>query len=172
MRALFMRFVLVLAPLLAIGCDRALDARPPVPHRLYYPTGIAFAPPADLDAGVGALFVANSNFDRRFDIGWVTPIDLDQVRSDDGRSLPLPGGRVAPPVDGGSDEGRPVQFTQLAVPDGGVVTIQSFAGLATMDLARNRLFIPSRAESDYLAVRRPRPGGVSVHCFLRRQRLP
>ena len=86
-----MRFVLVLVPLLAIGCDRQLDPRPPVSHRFYYPTGIAFAPPADLDGGVGALWVANSNFDRRFDIGWVTPIDLSAVRSDDGRSLPPPG---------------------------------------------------------------------------------
>ena len=165
MRPLFMR-LLVLVPLLAIGCDRALDPRPPVSFRLYYPTGIAFAPPSDPDAGVGALWVANSNFDRRFDIGWVTPIDLSTIRSDDGRSLPPPGGTVAPPPDGGSDEGRPVQFTQLMIPDGGIVTIQSFAGLATLDVDAGRLFIPSRAENDYLAVlQTSTDGGVSVRCF-------
>src|SRR5215813_228488 len=165
MRALFMRF-LVLVPLLAIGCDRTLDPRPPVSHRLYYPTGIAFAPPANLDGGVGALWVANSNFDRRFDIGWVTPIDLSAIRSDDGRPLPPPGVRVAPPPDGGSDQGRPVQFTQLAVPDGGIVTIQNFAGLASLDVDAGRLFIPSRAENDYLAVMQTSTdGGVSVRCF-------
>src|SRR5262249_14310558 len=77
-----------------------------------------------------------------------------------------PGVRVAPPPDGGSDQGRPVQFTQLAVPDGGIVTIQNFAGLASLDVDAGRLFIPSRAENDYLAVMQTSTdGGVSVRCF-------
>src|SRR6185369_11394238 len=85
---------LVSTLLLAVACNQDLKARPPVENRLYYPTGVAVIPPADPDAGLGRLYVANSNFDRRFDIGWVTAVNLDQVRAPDGRSLPLPGGTM------------------------------------------------------------------------------
>ena len=68
MRALLMRLTLASTLLLAVACNRDLTARPPVETRLYYPSGVAFAPAAD--GGLGRLYVANSNFDRRFDIGW------------------------------------------------------------------------------------------------------
>ena len=114
MRALLMRLTLLTSLLLvATACNKTLATRPPLPGRLYYPTGLAFVPPAT-DGGVGRIYVASSNFDRRFENGWVTSIDLSLVLSQDGRSLPPPGVSVAPPPDGGSDQGRPVQFTYLA----------------------------------------------------------
>ena len=149
------RSVSALVPLLllAVACNQDLKPRPPVDFRLYYPTGVAVVPPLDPDAGLGRLYVANSNFDRRFDVGWVTAVNLDQVRAPDGRSLPLPGGTMAPPPDGGSAP---------------IVTIASFAGLATVDDAGTRLFIPSRSENDELAVMDitdPGDGGAPIRCF-------
>jgi hypothetical protein len=168
MRALLMRLTLASLLFLAVACNKDLLPRPPVESRLYYPSGVAFAPPADLDGGLGRLYVANSDFDRRFDVGWVTAVDLSQVRSPDGRSLPLPGQAVAPPPDGGSDQGRPVQFTNLATTPSSIVTIAPFAGLATVDDAGTRLFVPSRAEGDELAVMDITPGadgGAPIKCF-------
>ncbi|HUM12594.1 MAG TPA: hypothetical protein VLT82_16730 [Myxococcaceae bacterium] len=168
MRALLMRFTLVPTLLLAVACNRDLVPRPPVETRLYYPTGVAFVPPASPDGGLGRLYVASSNFDRRFDIGWVTAVDLAQVRTAEGRTLPLPGAAVAPLPDGGSDQGRPVQFTQLATTTANLVTISPFAGLATVDDAGTRLFIPSRSEGDEVAIMditQPSDGGVPLRCF-------
>ncbi len=168
MRALLMRLTLVPTLLLAVACNRDLVPRPPVETRLYYPTGVAFVSPASPDGGLGRLYVASSNFDRRFDIGWVTAVDLAQVHTPDGRTLPLPGAAVAPPPDGGSDQGRPVQFTQLATTTASLVTISPFAGLATVDDAGTRLFIPSRSEGDELAIMditQPSDGGVPLRCF-------
>jgi hypothetical protein len=169
MRALLMRLTLASTLLLAVACNRDLIARPPVESRLYYPSGVAFAPAAD--GGLGRLYVANSNFDRRFDVGWVTALDLAQVRTgaDDGtRALPMPGAPVQPPPDGGSDQGRPVQFIDLATDAGSIVTIASFAGLATVDPAGTRLFVPSRSEGDELAIMDITPrtdGGLPMRCF-------
>jgi hypothetical protein len=163
-----MRPVFLSTLLLAAACNQDLTPRPPVETRRYYPTGVGFVAPADLDAGVGRIYVANSNFDRRFDIGWVTAVDLTRVRTADGRSLPPPGAPVAPPADGGSDQGRPVQFTNLATTLSSIVTIASFAGLATVDDAGTRLFIPSRSEGDELAIMDitpPADGGVPLRCF-------
>jgi len=163
-----MRPVFLSTLLLTAACNQDLKARPPVESRLYYPTGVAFVPPADLDAGLGRIYVANSNFDRRFDIGWVTAIDLTAVRTPDGRSLPVPGGAIAAPPDGGSDEGRPVPYTNIATTPDSIVTITSFAGLATVNDAGTTLFIPSRSEGDELAVMDltvPADGGVPLRCF-------
>ena len=163
-----MRLTLVSTLLLAVACNRDLTARPPLETRLYYPSGVAFVPPASADGGLGRLYVASSNFDRRFDVGWVTAVDLARVRSADGRTLPLPGGTVSPPLDGGSDQGRPVQFTDIATSGASLATIAPFAGLATVDDAGTRLFIPSRAEGDELAIMDitpPADGGVPLRCF-------
>ena len=154
--------------LLAVACNQDLKARPPVETRLYYPSGVAVVPAAD--GGLGWLYVANSNIDRRFDEGWLTAVDLSQVRTsepDGGRALPVPGQAVAPPIDGGSDQGRPVQFTQLATTTANIVKIASFAGLATVDPAGTRLFVPSRSEGDELAVMdiTAGDGGVPLRCF-------
>ncbi|HEY1418165.1 MAG TPA: hypothetical protein VGF41_09670, partial [Myxococcaceae bacterium] len=168
MRAPLMRLTLASLLFLAVACNKDLLPRPPVESRLYYPSGVAFVPPADLDGGLGRLYVANSDFDRRFDVGWVTAVDLSQVRSPDGRTLPLPGQAVAPPPDGGSDQGRPVQFTNLATTAASIVNIAPFAGLATVDDAGTRLFVPSRAEGDQLAVMDitlGADGGAPIKCF-------
>ena len=169
MRALLMRLTLASLLLFAVACNQDLKPRPPVETRLYYPSGVAVVPATD--GGLGWLYVANSNFDRRFDVGWLTAIDLSQVRTsepDGGRALPVPGQAVAPPIDGGSDQGRPVQFTQLATTTANLVNIASFAGLATADGAGTRLFVPSRSEGDELAVMditNPGDGGVPLRCF-------
>lgn len=168
MRALLMRLALVSVLLLAVACNQDLVLRPPVETRLYYPTGLAFVPPTDLDAGVGWIYVASSNFDRRFDVGWVTAVDLARVRSPDGRGLPPPGTPVAPPPDAGSDQGRPVQFTDLATSTASIVNIANFAGLATVDDAGTRLYVPSRSEGDELAIMDITPatdGGPPIRCF-------
>jgi hypothetical protein len=171
MRALLMRPTLTFSAfasllLLAVACNQDLNPRPPVETRLYYPSGLAVVPAND--GGLGWLYVANSNFDHRFDVGWLTAIDLSQVRTSDGaRALPLPGQEVAPQPDGGSDQGRPVQFTQLATTSANIVNISDFAGLATVDDAGTRLFVPSRAEGDELAVMdiTAGDGGVPLRCF-------
>ena len=168
MRALLMRLSLVSLLLLAVACNQDLKPRPPVETRLYYPSGLAIVPASD--GGLGWLYVANSNFDRRFDVGWLTAVDLSQVRTaeaDGGRALPLPGQPVPPPLDGGSDQGRPVQFTELATTTANIVNIASFAGLATVDDAGTRLFVPSRSENDELAVMdiTGGDGGVPLRCF-------
>lgn len=166
MRALLMRLFPLLLALLVVGCNQDLNARPPLTNRLYYPTGVAFAPAAD--GGLGRLWVANSDFDRRFDVAWVTTIDLDQVRSSDGGVLPAPGQPFPPLPDGGAPDPRPVQFTQLALTDDSLVHAPHFGGLATLDLQRQRLFLPSRAESDYLTVidtSTPPDGGAPIRCF-------
>jgi hypothetical protein len=173
MRALLMRLTpsfSAFAPLLLLvaACNQDLKARPPVETRLYYPSGLAVVPATD--GGLGWLYVANSNFDHRFDVGWVTAVDLTQVRTseaDGGRALPLPGQEIPPPPGGGSDQGRPVQFSQLATTTANIVSISPFAGLATVDDAGTRLFVPSRAEGDELAVMdiTPGDGGVPLRCF-------
>jgi hypothetical protein len=166
MRALLMRLAPVLLALLVVGCNQDLKPRPPLTNRLYYPTGVAFAPAAD--GGLGRLWVANSDFDRRFDVGWVTTVDLAQVRADGGVVLPAPGQPFPPLPDGGAADSRPVQFTQLGLTDDSLVHVQHFSGLATLDLQRQRLFVPARAENDYLTVidtSTPPSGGAPIRCF-------
>ena len=163
-----MRLTLPLSLLLvATACNKTLATRPPLPGRLYYPTGLAFVPPSD--GGVGRIYVASSNFDRRFENGWVTSIDLSLVQSSDGRSLPPPGVPIAPPpADAGSDQGRPVQFINLGTDAGSIVLTESFAGIATVDTRRNRLFLPTRSagQDDELVVLDTAPdGGSSMSCF-------
>jgi hypothetical protein len=61
-----------------------------------------------------------------------------------------------------------VQYTQLATTTASIVTIAPFAGLATVDDAGTRLFIPSRSEGDELAIidiTQPADGGVPLRCF-------
>jgi hypothetical protein len=166
MRALLMRLTPPLLALLVVGCNQDLKARPPLTNRLYYPTGVAFAPAAD--GGLGRLWVANSDFDRRFDVGWVTTIDLAQVRSSDGGVLPAPGQPFPPLPDGGAPDPRPVQFITLALTDDSLVNVPHFSGLATLDPQRQRLFVPSRAENDYLTVidtSTPPGGEEPIRCF-------
>jgi len=160
-----MRFTLLTLLLLATACNKTLADRPPLPGRLYYPTGVAFVPPAD--GGVGRIYAASSNFDRRFSNGWVTSIDLSMVTDQLGRTVPPPGVPIPPP-DGGSDQGRPVQFTNLATDAGSLVETESFAGIVTVDLLHNQLFVPTRSagELDQLAVMDVTPdGGPAMRCF-------
>lgn len=155
----------LLTLLVATACNKTLATRPPLSERLYYPTGVAFVAPAD--GGLGRIYAASSNFDRRFETGWVTSIDLSAVRSQDGRGLPPPGVPVPPP-DAGSDQGRPVQFTFLATDAGSLVETESFAGIATVDTLHNRLFVPTRSagELDEVAVMDVTPdGGPSMSCY-------
>ena len=99
--------------------------------------------------------MASSNFDRRFDerLGHLHRPVL--VRSPDGRSLPPPGRAIAAPPDGGSDQGRPVQFTQLGTDGGSIVTMtDDFAGSPRWTIAREPAVPPHpvRREDDQLVV--------------------
>ncbi len=170
MRALLMRLTLLLPLLLvATACNKTLVTRPPLLRSgsTIRPASPSCRRPAD--GGVGRIYVASSNFDRRFENGWVTSIDLSLVRSRrTAGAFRRRACRSRPPPDGGSDQGRPVQFTYLATDGGSIVLTDSFAGIATVDTLHNRLFVPTRSagELDELAVMDMTPdGGPSLSCY-------
>jgi DNA-binding beta-propeller fold protein YncE len=123
--------------LFAAACGPTTTSKPPPSDRFYYPTGLSFVRPAGSTDGF--LYVASSNFDRRYDFGSVLAVDLAQI------GLPALG---AP----GADL-EPVQLTQLPIGDTGVAYIQSFAGeMEGFPLLNGgtRLFVPSRAEGQLI----------------------
>lgn len=132
--------VLTMAALIAAACGPALEPKLPPSNAFYYPTGIAHADAAA--SGEGFLYVASSNFDKRFDFGAVTAVDLGALI---GAGLPALG---APATSEG-----PVEITDLKVGEAGVASIESFAGeMAAFALPDGgaRLFVPSRAEGHFL----------------------
>ncbi len=145
-----MRHVLFLLAvcLAATTCSGKKKNLPP-PERFYFPSGIHHADKGPGSEGV--LYVVNANFDRRYDTGTMTAVDLDAV------GLP-PFGQPA-----GS---APVSIMNLAV-DGGpmVVELANFGGdLGTTTLPDGtvRMFVPSRAEGQKLMVVDAR--GTNLSC--------
>lgn len=63
------------------GCLAAGEALPPPVDQLYFPTGLVLAPE------LGALYVANSDFDLQFSGGTVMALDLATLRSQADRLL-------------------------------------------------------------------------------------
>jgi DNA-binding beta-propeller fold protein YncE len=63
------------------GCLAMGEALPPPIDQLYFPTGLVVAP------DLGALFVANSDFDLQYSNGTVMALDLTTLRSQAGRLL-------------------------------------------------------------------------------------
>lgn len=123
-----------------VACQVQNAPRPHPRGRFYFPTGVVHqaAPSAD-----GILFVANSNFDKRFDFGAVTAVRLSNV--DEGRGLPPIGAPV--PAEG------PRSILSLGVGEASQVEIESLAGEMEKFLlpsGATRLFVPSRAEGAYL----------------------
>ncbi len=102
--------------------------------RLYFPTGVVHVDSAASPDGV--LYVASANFDKRWETGWVTAIDLSKV------GLP-PFGQPVNPQTG------PPQLALGGVGARGVAAVSSFTGqMTSLDLGNGavRLFVPSRSE--------------------------
>src|SRR5687768_10213304 len=125
--------LLLALPLLLLGAGCANDAvtRPPVPGRFYFPTGLDHVAGSTAD---GILLVASSNFDRRYDFGSLTAVDLS--------TLGLPAFGSPPPV-------AALEVPDLQVSADNEVFIANFAGeLATFRLpdGTERVFVPTRGE--------------------------
>lgn len=137
----------MLALALGSACATEGDVELSPQDRFYYPTGLLQRDVPGTTNGV--LYVASSNFDRRFDDGALFAVNLDAVRSADGQPLPTLGN---PPS-------SPLQLTQLGVNvDTSYVSLQSFTGQLAAFAAdpanpqRARLFVPARAEGNLLHV--------------------
>lgn len=135
-----MRPLILISVLAWAGCAANTEPQPPPTDRFVYPTGIVHR---KVDGSEhGALYVASANFDKCFDSGAVTALDLDAL------GVPALGAPVG-------EEG-PVQITQLGVSPTDSVQIASFAG--EMDVwnppegstRSPRLFVPTRAEGNFL----------------------
>src|SRR5260221_13716524 len=66
----------LLAACMLAGCYSTGEGPSPSVSSLYFPVGVAVSP------GGNALFVANSDFDLRFNAGTVAEYDLARIRSD------------------------------------------------------------------------------------------
>jgi DNA-binding beta-propeller fold protein YncE len=119
----------------------------------YFPTGIAIVD--DGSSAMGFLYVANSNFDRRYSSGSVLSVQLDRVGQTSGRRLP--------PIGMGSPGAPPLQLDDLG--DTGQVIIQSFAGEMTKSMYGGgyRLFVPSRGDRNPLQI--IQAVGTSMTCL-------
>lgn len=140
-----MRTFPVLATLALVSCARAQNTHPPLADRFYFPSGLGFvAVPGSLN---GVLYVANSNYDRRYDHGSVMAVSLDAVRDGNGNGLPVLGAPVA--------SAGPAQFPALNLGAQAFTVIQTFAGRVgqyTLPDGRQRLFIPSQGEKNPLQI--------------------
>lgn len=116
------------------GCGVEVPPEAPPQDRFYFPTGVHFLPEPE---GPGTLFVASSNFDRRYDFGAITAVDL---------------GEVGLPAELGTDALDPVET--LPIPDEARVLVAAFAGVVDATVAdaegNLRLFVPTRSEGDNL----------------------
>jgi len=137
-----MRHLLIAAALLSISCAAEFVPRVPPLQRFVYPTGLTHLDGA-ADSPEGTLYVVSSNFDRRFDSGGLTALDLTALLQ---RGLPAFGKH---PV--GT---RPIQVTDLQVEEGNRVIVDNFGGDVATRLAPAgeassfpvSLYVPSRSE--------------------------
>lgn len=138
----------VMAPVLAAAlasCVSPESIRTIPEGQLYFPTGMIYAPGETEEAGF--LFVASSNFDRRYTTGRLTGIDLSSLAcgaAPAGACVPAFPAPAAPPVD---------------VPGLGTIDEKGLASLAgELDGIKLplggpfRILIPSRAEGSFLQV--------------------
>ena len=145
-----MRLLAVCSFSLVLAACNATYSNPTPAGRFYFPTGLAHV---DVPGSSnGALFVANSNWDRRYSAGSVTAVNLDEV------ALPAFGAAVS---------GGPKEVTDL----GGAPTAQitMFSGeLAVLERGNGqfRVFVPSRSEGmKFQAVDAVFNGGATLSCF-------
>ncbi|GAC1368724.1 MAG: hypothetical protein NVSMB47_19170 [Polyangiales bacterium] len=61
------------------GCYASSKGNDPPDASLYFPVGLALSQSRDGAAGPRYLFVVNSNFDLRYNAGWVQAIDVQKV---------------------------------------------------------------------------------------------
>lgn len=136
------RLLPLAAAALLLGCPPPTPPNPPPPQAFYFPTGVAHVDVPGTNEGV--LLVASANFDRRFDHGALTAIDLDKVGGLDGSVLPVFGATVPPT--------GPVQVRELNVGAQSVVAVASFAGeLGTLAIdGGTRVFVPTRSEGHHV----------------------
>src|SRR5205823_4938367 len=99
----------------------------------------------------GVIYVASSNFDRRFDFGSVLPVSIDKIEG-------------LPPFGKGVPDGGPASITVL--PPANPVFIASFAG-EMEKIAKStggyRLFVPTRSENSLFHVLEA--DGDTIGCF-------
>ena len=141
-----MRPLILISALVWAGCAAENEPQHPPRDRFVYPSGIVHLPVANDPARpLGSLYVASANFDKCFDTGAVTALDLDALK--------------LPPI-GEPVGAAPKEFTDLQVTEQNIVEIESFAGqmavwnppVATEANPNRipRLFVPTRAEGNYL----------------------
>ena len=145
-----MRSVLIIVGVAVLtGCPPQTIEKLPPAGQFYFPTGIVHldAPNAvDGGAAEGILYVASSDFDRRYDFSSVIAVDLSKV------GLP-PFNAPVGFNDGGF--GVPLQLTDLKLTPGSTALIAPFAGeLAALAPlvpgGPHRLFVPTRSELNRL----------------------
>ncbi len=134
---------LVLACCSAAACVPQGELKPPPIGNFYFPTGVVYSDSSSSQKGV--LYVANSNFDRRYTSGSVIAVALDGVGA---------GGTALPAIGTASTGGAPLSISNLGT---GLsqVYIQSFAGEMTRYPKTGdtmRLFVPSRGDLNPLQV--------------------
>lgn len=156
-----MRSVLFIvgATVLLTGCPpQTVEKLPPV-GQFYSPRGMVHLDKPALTGGKeseGVLYVASSDFDKRYDFGSVTALDLDLIG--------------LPPF-GDAGFGPPVQILDLKLTNANTALIPPFAGeMAALPMDGGaRLFVPTRSEDSLLYaldVSVPRPGeAAAVRCF-------
>ncbi len=129
-----MRRVLSIACVVALSaCPAQVVSNPQPIDRLYYPTGLVHVDAPGKTNGV--LFVANANFDKRYESGMVVALDLDAL------GLPAFGAPVG--------KGGPVQLRDLKLSQRARAEVSSFtAELGSLRLSPDkvRLFVPTRSE--------------------------
>ncbi|MCE9672461.1 hypothetical protein LY474_32105 [Myxococcus stipitatus] len=153
-----MRAYLVISALLLVSCSVGNEPRPPPSSRLVYPSGVAFWRAGDSSSTNGFLYVAGANFDKCFDSGAVSALDLD------GLGLRPFGKDFSDPEE---VAGFPALLTDLRVGASSFVLIDSFAGEMTLWNPPGRgprLFVPTRAEGSYLQVVDVGEDGLSLSC--------
>ena len=121
----------VATALVVAACTPPPVANPPPEDRFYWPAGVVHAP----GEGEGTLYVASTNFDKRYDRGHLSAVPLDEV------GLPPLGG-----------SGEVASLEDLHLGNSGVLEIQSFGGeMAAWPMDGGvRLFVASRAEGNPL----------------------
>ncbi len=155
----------LLCCLLALSCAQYPPPRPSPSDRFYFPTSLAFFLPPGSTSGI--LYVASSNYDRRYDQGNLLAVNLDRVQSPAVPGLPAVSG-LPPPGFTVGDTAPSYQFTDLATVPGDDVQIQSFAAEMLRDPVgyggRPRLWVATRAEGDLLEPVSTDPGGEGLIC--------
>ncbi|WP_426731618.1 YncE family protein [Myxococcus faecalis] len=154
-----MRPYLVTSALLLLSSCVDTTQKPPPSSRLVYPSGVAFWRPEVTSSTNGFLYVAGANFDKCYESGAVTALDLDALGL-------RPFGKDF--ADAEELASFPALLTDLKVDaNRSYVRIDSFAGEMTLWTPPGRsprLFVPTRAEGSYLQVIDVADDGLGLTC--------